>query len=53
MPTYTVVLRVIVPELGTRDVTYLGVIATSLDDAVKQKIGDLKVEPIKAEKTGA
>ena len=52
MATYQVILRITVPGLGVRDVVYDGVVANSMDEAVRSKIGDLKVEPIKAEKTG-
>ena len=46
MPVFDVTLRVNVPSLGQRDVTYTGIIAPTMAEAVKQVSANVIIKPI-------
>lgn len=51
MPTWTVLLRINVPTLGSRDVSFPGITAATLTAAIDQAKLGVIVEPIAAQQT--
>lgn len=53
MPVYTVQIRVNVPSVGEKTITVPNITAASIPQAIAIAQGQITIEPVAAQKTGA